>query len=148
MRRGIRLGVDLGDVRIGVARSDADGLMAVPVTTVPRGPGDHAAIALLVREWEALEVLVGLPLRMDGTEGPAVGKIREWVHAFRTSHPEVPVRLIDERLSTVQATAQLRQSGRTSRQSRSIVDQAAAVVIVESALARERATGQPAGIEP
>jgi putative holliday junction resolvase len=148
MRRGVRIGIDLGEVRIGVARSDVDGLMAVPVTTVPRGEGDVAAVAELFSELQALEVLVGLPLRMDGTEGPAVGKIREWVHTLRAAHPAIPVRLIDERLSTVQATAHLRQSGRTARQSRSIVDQAAAVVIVESALARERATGQPAGIEP
>jgi putative holliday junction resolvase len=148
MRRGVRLGIDLGEVRIGVARSDIEGLMAVPLTTVARGEGDLAAVAGLASEWQALEVLVGLPLRMDGTEGPAVGKIRAWVHALQAGHPELRVRLIDERLSTVQATSQLRQSGRNSRQSRSIVDQAAAVVIVESALARERATGQPAGIEP
>lgn len=135
---GVWLALDLGDVRIGVARSDADGRLAVPVTTVASGEGDVAAIAALVHEWQAVRVLVGLPLRMDGTRGPAAEKVSRWVEAFHAEHPGIPVELVDERLSTVQAGRSLRQSGRDSRRSRAVIDQAAAVVILESALARRR----------
>jgi putative holliday junction resolvase len=148
MRRGVRIGVDLGEVRIGVARSDADGTLAVPLVTIPRGDGDIAALARIVEEWEALEVLIGLPLKMDGSEGSAAGRIREWVDGYRQAHPEHRVCLVDERLSTVQASADLRAAGRSSRRSRQIIDQAAAVVILESALARERSTGSAPGMQP
>lgn len=145
MRPGVRIGVDVGSVRIGVARTDPSGLLAVPVETVPRGEGDLERIAELVVEHGALEVVVGLPLSMSGRAGPAAVVAREFATALVPVVAPVPVRLVDERLSTVSATRDLRAAGRTSRTSRSVVDQAAAVVIVQYAVDSERATGVAPG---
>lgn len=146
MRPGVRIGVDVGSVRIGVARSDATATLAVPVATVARGPGDVAAVGELVAEYQAMEVLVGLPLTLAGRPGPAAEVARKFAGELaRALGPEVPVRLIDERLTTVSASRNLRQVGRSTRNSRAIVDQAAAVVIVTYALDSERATGAPSG---
>ena len=145
MRPGVRIGIDVGSVRIGVARTDPSGLLAVPVETVARGEGDLARIAELVAEHGALEVVVGLPLSMSGKPGPAAEAAREFaVHLAPVVAP-VPVRLVDERLSTVSATRDLRAAGRSSRTSRAVVDQAAAVVIVQYAVDSERATGVAPG---
>lgn len=147
MRRGRRLGVDVGDVRVGVAASDPDGLIATPVETVPRGPGDLARLRALVEEHEALEVVVGLPRSLSGGEGPAAVKAREFAGALTTAlaGTGVSLRLCDERLSTVSAEAVLRQQGRKGKKRRAVVDQAAAVVILQNALDTERATGRPPG---
>ena len=145
MRRGVRLGIDVGTVRVGVARSDPEGLMALPVVTLPRGDDDLARIQELVGEFEALEVMVGLPISMDGNEGVASMAARDYADGLAAAIAPIPVRLIDERLTTVTASRALRESGRTTRSSRSVVDQAAAVVIVEHALESERASGRPPG---
>ena len=144
MRPGVRLGIDLGSRRIGVARSDASGLMAFPVTTVSRGQGDLEALARLVDEHEAIEVIVGLPRHLSGADGPASEAARAFASAL-AQDVRVPVRLVDERLTTVSAQRSLHESGRSVRTSRAVIDQAAAVVIVESALERERQSGLPAG---
>lgn len=144
MRPGVRLGIDLGSRRIGVARSDASGLMAFPVTTVSRGQGDLEALARLVDEHEAVEVIVGLPRHLSGADGPASEAARDFASAL-AQQVRVPVRLVDERLTTVSAQRSLHESGRSVRTSRAVIDQAAAVVIVESALERERQSGLPAG---
>ena len=144
MRPGVRMGIDLGQRRIGVARSDASGLLAVPETTVARGAGDVTALVALAQELEAVEILVGLPLSMSGESGAAADGARIFAAELAAVAP-VPVRLVDERLSTVSAQRSLHESGRTTRNSRSVIDQAAAVVIVQSALDRERSTGEPAG---
>jgi putative Holliday junction resolvase len=152
-RRGIRLGVDVGTVRVGVARSDPDGVLAVPVSTVARPPRgrrtDLEEIAALVAEYEPLEVVVGLPVTLDGIEGPAAEAVRGYVTDLAAvllgrGNP-VPLRLVDERMSTAEATRGLREAGRTSRTSRAVVDQAAAVIIVQHALDAERSTGHPPG---
>jgi putative Holliday junction resolvase len=151
MRTGVRIGVDVGDVRIGVARSDPAGSLAVPVEVVARGPGDVARIAALVHEYEAIELIVGLPLSMSGREGPAAAKVRAFVAdlitglAAGTGLESVVVRLVDERLSTVAATRGMRAGGTSVAKGRQRVDAAAAAVIVQTALDRERATGVPAG---
>lgn len=145
MRRGVRIGVDVGSVRIGVARTDPDGILAVPVETVPRGPGDLARIAGIAAEHEALEVVVGLPLGLSGRPGPAAAVARGFAAQLAAAVAPIPVRLVDERLSTVSATQGLREAGRSSRSSRSVVDQAAAVVIVQYAVDTERATGHAPG---
>lgn len=156
MRRGVRLGVDVGDVRIGVAACDPDGLVATPVETVARGEGDLARLRTLVLEHDALEVIVGLPRSLSGGEGPAARKVREFVAQLAaalhpwpvTDHEEAVtarVRLVDERLSTVSAEAVLRERGRKGRKRRAVIDQAAAVVILQNALDTERATGRPPG---
>jgi len=145
MRQGVRLGIDVGDVRIGVARSDAAGIMAMPLETVPRSREGFARIASLVREWEATEVIVGWPRTLAGHEGPAARKARAFARELaRRIHP-VPVRLVDERLSTVEALAGYREAGLSTRKTRSRVDRAAAAIILQSALDRERNTGTAAG---
>lgn len=146
MRRGVRLGVDVGSVRVGLASSDPDGLIATPVRTLARtGAGeDLRAIAEQVRDRGALEVLVGLPRSLSGGEGPAAGLAREYAAAL-AALVDVPVRLVDERMSTVAATRSLREAGVSGRKQRSKVDQAAAVVLLQAALDTERASGRPPG---
>jgi putative Holliday junction resolvase len=146
MRRGVRLGVDPGRSRIGVARSDAEGLLATPLATVPAGAGQWGRLAELAAQNEAVEFVVGLPLHLSGEEGPAAHDARAFAGrlAERTG---LPVRLLDERLSTVQASRSLRAAGRSSRTSRAVVDQAAAVVLLQAALDEERSSGAPAGVE-
>ncbi len=147
MRRGARLGVDVGSVRVGVARSDPDGLLATPLQTVPRDAANGAdlrIVAELTREMAAVEVVVGLPLSMDGTERAAAGTARAWATAF-AAQIDIPVRLVDERLSTVDAQRSLRAAGRTTRGSRSVIDQQAAVVILQGALDAERRLGHAPG---
>lgn len=142
---GVRLGVDPGDARIGVASSDPSGILATPVETVTRGQGDLDRLAALVEELGAVRVYVGLPRSMSGKEGPAAGKVRAFARELATRLGPVPVRLCDERLSTVTAESQLRSQGRKGKKRRAVVDQAAAVVILQTALERERQTGTYAG---
>lgn len=144
MRVGVRVGVDPGDARIGVARSDPSGVLATPVETVRRGKGDLRRLRQIVREAEAVEVVVGLPRSLGGGEGPAAAKVREFAATLAERVAPVPVRLVDERLSTVTASAMLRGQRKGSRQ-RDVVDQVAAVVILQQALDTERATGTPPG---
>ncbi len=145
MRAGVRLGIDPGDARIGVARSDPSGFLASPVETVRRGKGDLRRIAQILEESEAMEVVVGLPRSLSGGEGPAAVKTREFARTLSRRVAPVPVRLCDERLTTVSAEAMLRDRGRKGSDRRSVVDQAAAVLILQHALDTERATGQPPG---
>ena len=145
MRHGVRLGVDPGDARIGIARSDPTGFLATPVETVRRGKGDLRRIAKLAAEHEAVEVVVGLPRSLSGGEGPAAVKTRAWAATLAAVLEPLQVRLVDERLTTLSAEAMLRDRGVKGRQRRAVVDQAAAVVILQQALDTERATGTPPG---
>jgi putative Holliday junction resolvase len=142
---GVRLGVDPGDARIGVASSDPSGILATPVETVQRGEGDLDRLAALVEELGAVRVYVGLPRSLSGGEGRSAGKVRGFARELATRLGSVPVRLCDERLSTVTAEGQLRSQGRKGKKRRAVVDQAAAVVILQGALERERQTGAYAG---
>lgn len=145
MREGVRLGVDVGDVRIGVARSDDAGIMAVPLETVRKSPQAVDRLAALADENRAVEVVVGWPRSLAGHEGPAAKKARTFARQLaRRVHP-VPVRLVDERMSTVEALAGYREAGMSTRRTRSRVDKAAAAIILQSALDRERNTGVAAG---
>ncbi|RHW24337.1 Holliday junction resolvase RuvX [Nocardioides immobilis] len=144
MRRGVRLGVDPGDARIGVARCDPSGMLATPVETVRRGKGDLRRLRQLVVSEEAVEVVVGLPRSLSGREGPAAVKTREFAGRLAERIAPVPVRLVDERLTTVTAEAMLRDQ-RKGQQRRAVVDQVAAVVILQHALDTERATGRAPG---
>ncbi|WP_030907203.1 Holliday junction resolvase RuvX [Streptomyces sp. NRRL F-5126] len=147
MRRGRRLAVDVGDARIGVASCDPDGILATPVETVPGRdvPAAHRRLRALVDEYEPLEVLVGLPRSLRGGEGPAAAKVRAFAREVAKGVAPVPVRLVDERMSTVTAAGGLRASGVNSRKGRSVIDQAAAVVILQSALETERSSGRAPG---
>jgi putative Holliday junction resolvase len=145
VRPGVRLGVDPGDARIGVARSDPSGFLATPLETVRRGKGDLARLARLVRDEEAVEVVVGLPRSLSGGEGPAAASARQFAARLATRIAPVAVRLQDERLTTVSAEAMLRDRGKRGAERRAVVDQVAAVLILQHALDTERATGRPPG---
>ncbi len=145
MRPGVRIGVDVGDVRIGVARSDPAGLIATPVETLRRGRGDLARLRSIAVEEDAVEVVVGLPRSLSGGEGPAAAKVREFASRLADAVDPVPVRLCDERLSTVTAEDVLRGQGKKGQKRRAVVDQAAAVVILQSALDTERGAGRAPG---
>lgn len=145
MRFGVRVGVDPGDARIGVARSDPSGMLATPVETVPRGKGDVRRLARIVRDEEAIEVVMGLPRSLQGGEGPAAAKVREFAATLAAKVAPTTVRLVDERLTTVSAEAMLRDQGRKGAKRRAVVDMAAAVVILQHALDTERASGTAPG---
>ena len=134
------LGLDLGDVRIGVAISDSERHLAVPMGTVHTGaPADLKAIAKLVREHEVTLVVVGHPLKMSGAPGARARHAEEFVAALRQALP-VPVVLQDERLSTVEADRALRDAGAGGRDRRRAVDRSAAAVILQSYLDRAAPT--------
>jgi putative Holliday junction resolvase len=143
-RRGVRLGIDVGKARVGVARCDPDGLLATPVETVTRDDAAVARVLTLAEEHSAMEILVGLPLNLLGEETASTTDARDFADALAVASSR-PVRLVDERLSTVSAHAALRSAGRSQRSSRSIVDQVAAVVLLQQALDVEKSTGRPPG---
>ena len=130
---GVVLAVDVGTVRVGVAASDPHRILASPVETVP-APGQRR-VAELVAEREAVLVVVGLPTSLRGTSTSASADMaRTWVETFRALVDPVPVQLVDERLTTVSATAALRASGRNAKQQRAVIDQAAAVTLLQGVL--------------
>jgi len=145
LERGVRLGIDPGDARIGVAASDPSGFLATPVETVARGEGDLARLQALVAEYEAIRIYVGLPRSLSGGEGPAAARVRMFAADLAEAVAPVPVHLQDERLTTVSAEAMLRERGRKGQKRRAVVDQAAAVLILQNALDRERATSAVPG---
>lgn len=145
MRHGVRLGIDPGEARIGVARSDPSGILATPVETVARGEGDLARLAAILEEEAAVEVVVGLPRSLSGREGPSAARVRAFATELARTVAPVPVRLCDERLSTVSAEGMLRERGKKGAGRRAVVDQAAAVVILQAALDMERARGTAPG---
>jgi putative Holliday junction resolvase len=144
--RGRRLGVDVGKVRVGVALSDPDGVLATPLATVARDmgaaadsvPADIAELVRLVTENEAVQVVVGLPVRLDGSEGAAAIDIRAYAERLARAVGHVPVVLADERMSTVVATRRLAERGVRGKRQRAVVDQAAAVEILQSWLDAQR----------
>jgi putative Holliday junction resolvase len=144
--RGRRLGVDVGKVRVGVAISDPDGILATPLVTVSRDlgtaadsvPADIAELVRLVKEHEAVQVVVGLPVRLNGTEGAAAIDIRAYAERLARALGPVPVVLADERMSTVVATRRLAERGVRGKRQRAVVDQAAAVEILQSWLDAQR----------
>ena len=144
--RGRRLGVDVGRVRVGVAVSDPDGILATPLVTVSRDmgaapdtvPSDVAELVRLVGEHEAVQIVVGLPLRLNGAEGPAAIDIRAYSDRLARAVGPVPIVLADERMSTVVATRRLAERGVRGKRQRAVVDQAAAVEILQSWLDAQR----------
>ncbi|GAA1444730.1 Holliday junction resolvase RuvX [Leifsonia poae] len=151
MRTGVRLGIDVGKVRIGVSRSDPHGMLATPVETVPRSEdaADRRRIAEIMTELGVFEIIVGLPLALSGAHTASTADAIGFATALEAD-VDVPVRLVDERLSTVSAHSALRASGKNSKSARPVVDQVAATIILQHALDAERATGHPPGspIEP
>ena len=144
--RGRRLGVDVGKVRVGVALCDPDGILATPLVTVARDmaaapgavPGDIAELVRLVGEHEVVQIVVGLPVRLNGAEGAAAIDIRAYAGRLASAVGEVPIALADERMSTVVATRRLAERGVRGKRQRAVVDQAAAVEILQSWLDAQR----------
>ncbi|MEV8376330.1 Holliday junction resolvase RuvX [Kribbella sp. NPDC056861] len=143
------MALDIGDARIGVASSDPHGVLATPVETVKAGAGALERIVGLVGELEAFEVVIGLPRSLSGGEGPAAVKIRTTAaqldELLQKGSSAVELRLVDERFTTVTAERMLRERGKKGSKRRAVVDQAAAVVILQHALDFERETGNPPG---
>jgi putative holliday junction resolvase len=131
------LGIDYGDARIGLAISDDLGMMAHPLEPVDVAEVESAEtrIAEIAREKRVDKIVMGLPLRMDGSEGTAVEKVKAFIERLRSRIDQrIEIIFIDERLSTVEAQRSLREAGRTVRNSRSIIDQAAACIILQDYL--------------
>jgi putative Holliday junction resolvase len=144
MRQGVRLALDWGDARIGVAACDRDGVLAYPLKVVQAGADEIAELLAIVAEYEPIEIFIGLPRSLSGGEGPAAAKARE--RALRLAvATRTPVRLIDERLTTVTASQRLSEAGRRAEQQREFIDAAAAAAILEHALAHEHSRGVPPG---
>lgn len=120
-------------MRIGIARSDPGGILAVPLDSVPAGEHSVDQVLTLIEEHVVVEVIVGLPLKMDGSEGASAQMARTWAAELQAA-TSVPVRLVDERLTTVQAQRGLHAAGRTVKSSRSAIDSASAVVLLQSVL--------------
>lgn len=139
MQRGRRIAFDYGDVRIGVAISDPDSILASPLTTLSSGdPKLFARISELIAEHEPMAIFVGEPLNLSGESSTSAQKAAIFAEKMRTEF-NLPVTMIDERLSTVSATNAMRQSGVNSKDARSKIDMAAAVSILEQAIAIEKA---------
>lgn len=144
--RGVRLGVDVGQVRVGVAIADPDGILASPLVTLRRDlttendavPADISELARLVELHQTVEVVVGLPVTLAGARGPAAAAAEAYARRLAEVIAPVPVRLIDERMSTVVATRRLSERGVRGRRQRAVVDQAAAAEILQSWLDTQR----------
>ncbi|MFF3856661.1 Holliday junction resolvase RuvX [Micromonospora sp. NPDC002575] len=144
--RGVRLGVDVGQVRVGVARSDPHGVLATPLVTLARDltaaedavPGDMAELVALIAEHECVEVVVGLPVNLSGQHGPAARNVKAYADRLAEVITPVPVTLTDERMSTVVASRRLAERGVRGKRQRAVVDQAAAVEILQSWLDAQR----------
>jgi putative Holliday junction resolvase len=144
VRTGVRIGIDVGKARVGVARSDRDGLLATPIETLPRNADTIPALGTLIAELEPLEIVVGLPLSLSGADTASTTDARDFARALAES-VTVPVRLVDERLTTVSAQRALHDVGRRAKGSRPVIDQVAAVIILQNALDSERTAARPPG---
>lgn len=154
VRQGVRLGIDVGAVRVGVARCDPSGLLASPVETIQRRDRSRQEEALehtiqriaeLTTEHEAIEVVMGMPTSLSGSEGPSAQAVREFAAALAPRLRPIPVRLVDERFSTSTAERTLQEMGVRGRARRNVVDREAAAIILQSALDTERSAGNAPG---
>ena len=150
--RGVKLGVDVGTVRVGVAVCDRDGILATPLRTLGRNAKkntDVRILAALAEELQAVEIFVGLPRTMKGEEHASARMAADYAQllaaALRDRGSEVPVRLVDERLSTVTAHRNLHEAGMSSRNHRKVVDQVAAAGILQHAIDMQKARGTEIG---
>ncbi|MGI8815174.1 MAG: Holliday junction resolvase RuvX [Pseudonocardia sp.] len=144
---GRRLGIDVGSVRVGVSVSDPGGVLATPLVTLGRdqqGGSDVRSLADIVGEYEVVEVVVGLPRTLAGRDGPAAQSALDYARAL-TGSLSVPVRMVDERLTTVIASRALTQRGVRGRKKRAVVDQAAAVAILQGWLDTRSARAERGG---
>jgi len=136
--RGVRLALDWGKARVGVAACDPDGTLASPVETIDARQQPLRRVAALVAEYEPVEIVLGWPRNLRGEDGPAVDAMRAVLADLEACVDPVPVCRVDERMSTAEAARRLASAGKSSRQRRGIIDQAAAVAILEQALHTRR----------
>jgi putative Holliday junction resolvase len=127
------LGIDYGDARIGIAATDDFGILAHPVETIDRAKTEPLQrIADLAKARKIRTLVVGLPLRMDGSEGDAAVKVREFASSLHARIAEISMVFVDESLTTSNASAKLREAGKNARKQKAIIDQAAAVEILNA----------------
>ncbi|OYV04261.1 MAG: Holliday junction resolvase RuvX, partial [Verrucomicrobiales bacterium VVV1] len=132
------LGIDHGDARIGIAATDDFGILAHPVETIDRAKTEPLTrIAELVALRKIKTLVLGLPVRMDGSEGTSAEKVRAFGEKLRQHLPDLPLILVDETLTTSTAASKLREAGRNAKQQKSIIDQAAAVEILNAWMGEE-----------
>ena len=125
------LGIDHGEARIGIAATDDFGILAHPVETIDQAKGDAIERIARLTEIRGIRTLVvGLPIRMDGTEGSSAAKVRAFADRLRERIPTIPLVFVDETLTTATAAGKLREAGRNAKQQKAIIDQAAAVEIL------------------
>lgn len=146
MADGVRLGVDWGKARIGIAAANAGTNFAYPVETIQAGPDELTRLVALIREYGADVVYVGFPLTLAGERSFAAQFVEEKAAALAEAVVSVEVRLVDERMSTASASRSLGSAGRRARQQRKVIDQAAAVEILQRALDGEQREGRAVGL--
>jgi putative holliday junction resolvase len=128
------LGIDYGSARIGLAISDVLSLFAVPVRTVPCGPQTIAEICRAIDGQAVTGIVIGLPINMDGSHGPAAAKAKEFGARLQKALPHLPIRFWDERLTTVEAQKVLHSVGKNTKQSKKMIDQVAAQILLQNFL--------------
>jgi len=150
--RGIKLGVDVGTVRVGLAQCDPDGILATPFKTVGRDTKKNSDVRVVVKhaaELPAVQIFVGLPRTMKGEERGSAAMAAEYAALLVTELAraglDIPVNLVDERLSTVTAHRNLHEAGMSSRNHRKVVDQVAAAGILQHAIDMQKARGTDVG---
>jgi putative holliday junction resolvase len=136
-RIGVHLGCDVGTARIGLARCDRDGVLTTPLPAIPADDQAFATITDFARQEQAVAIVVGYPLGLDGEAGKAARIAADWATRL-SSHTAIPVILHDERLSTIQAQRRFHEVGRNTRSTRNVIDSASAAVILEAYLGRKR----------
>jgi putative Holliday junction resolvase len=147
MRKGRRLAVDVGKARVGLAISDQDGILASPFATVNRQESlsdSVSAVSAAIEDFSFIEAYVGLPVSLSGGSTPSTQDAIDFAHAL-SRELTLEVRFIDERLTTVSASANLRLAGKNAKNSRGVIDQEAAAIILEQALAGEKLSGTQPG---
>ena len=138
MQRGRRIAFDYGDVRIGVAVSDADSILATPLITLNAFDKKvHNQISEILLEIQPVAIFVGKPALLSGLDGSATSKVIEFVDQLK-SMTQIPIELVDERMSTISAARNIREAGRNAKSSKNAIDMAAAVAILEFALDLEK----------
>ena len=144
MRKGVRLSLDLGEVRIGIAKCDPDGILASPVQ-VSTPASIENDLANLIAEYSPIEIIVGLPIDLRGVSGISAENVRMKVADLVEKFPHLPFRVVDERLTTKVARSQLQASGVGTRDDKNLIDAVAASVLLEDALEYERRNGSAPG---
>lgn len=147
MRKGIRFAIDFGDARIGVAKSDIDGLLAVPVATIKNDKDLISNLVSIINETYCLEIYIGLPKHLSGSIGQSANKAINFAQQLKKALPDISLRMLDERLTTTSASARLSESGVSTRHQKDMIDQVAAIELLEQALDFEKRNSEIPGID-